>query len=253
MVLRRLKAAAPIPASVGAVLLILLIAAEAGAGQFADLFAPPAPGHFDATIFGAGYGSEKYGATHAGVELEQSLTRGIGVVARLSGYQLYDGSGFDNPIKPAPGQKRPFYFGRFAGGIDLAPWTSTHLVVLGGRDVGDSNSSSIAAEFSTWSFVHSRHPANLSLGFNHYYENEVFNGLIDIKLVCFSTRTMMLLAGAGSAIWGGGTALGPKVQVGPDIGLYLRRFKTRLDLQTGYGSDHVYGLLSFSRQFAWEE
>jgi hypothetical protein len=243
----------PIYAGLAAALLILVISVDAGAGQFTDLFKPALPGHFDATLFGAGYGSELYGATHEGFELEQSLTRGIGAVARFSSYQLYHGSGFDNPIRAAPGQKVPFFFGRLAGGIDLAPWTGAHLVMLGGRDFGDSNSSSIAAEFSTWSSIHSRHPINFSLGFNHYYENEVFNGLIDLKIVCLSTRTMLLMAGAGSVIWGGGTARGPKVQVGPDLGIYLRRFKTRLDLQTGYGSDHIYGLLSFSRQFGWEE
>ncbi|HTW89892.1 MAG TPA: hypothetical protein VMD75_17990 [Candidatus Binataceae bacterium] len=239
-------------ASICALMLILAIAVDADASQFTDILNPASPGHFDATIFGAGFGSELYGATHEGVELEQSLTAGIGAVARISTYQLYHGSGFDNPIKPVPGQNAPFFFGRVAGGIDVVPWTSTHLLVLGGRDFGDSNSSSIGAEFSTWAFIHSIHPANFSLGFNHYYENEVSNGLIDIRMVCFSTGSMLLMAGAGSAIWGGGT-LGPKVQVGPDLGVYLRRFKLKLDLQTGYGSDHFYGLLSFSRQFAWEE
>ncbi len=174
-------------------------------------------------------------------------------MVRLSSYQLYHGSGFDNPILPAPGRTTPFFFGRAAGGIDLAPWLGTHLLVLGGRDFGDSESSSIAAELSAWSSTVGRHPINLSLGFNHYFENNVTNGLIDLRMVCMSTGAMMLLAGAGSVIWGGGSARGPKVQLGPDLGVFIRRLQTRFELQTGYGSDHVYGILNMSRRFDWEE
>lgn len=233
--------------------LVFAMTSNASAVELTDLLKPASPGHFDTTLFAGGYGSEVYGATHEGMELEQSLTRGIGATLRLSGYQLYNGSGFDNPIRPAPGRTTPFFFGRIAGGVDVSPWNGTHLLVLGGRDFGDSTSSSISAELSAWTAPISRHPINLSFGFNHYYENDVTNGLIDLRTICLSTGAMLLLAGAGSTIWGGGSAQGPKVQVGPDLGIFLRRSQVRLDLQTGYGSDHLYGILSLSRRFDWEE
>jgi hypothetical protein len=57
-----------------------------------------------------------------------------------------------------------------------------------------------------------------------------------------------------TATGAGQTAQGSaKVQAGPDLGLSLRDWKLRLDLQAGYGSDHEYGMLSFSRRFDWEE
>jgi hypothetical protein len=64
----------------------------------------------------------------------------------------------------------------------------------------------------------------------------------------------MLLAGAGPIIWGGQNVQGSaKVQAGPDLGLSLRDWKLRLDLQAGYGSDHEYGMLSFCRSYDCEE
>ena len=64
---------------------------------------------------------------------------------------------------------------------------------------------------------------------------------------------MLLLAGAGSVFRGGGSAKGPKVQLGPHLGIFLRRIQTRPDLQTGYVSDRIYGTLNMSRRFKWEE
>ena len=72
--------------------------------------------------------------THGGFELEQSVTRGFGLVARFSAYQLYKGTGYDSPISPAT--NGPFFYGRFEGGIDLTPIDGTHLTFVGGNDVG---------------------------------------------------------------------------------------------------------------------
>src|ERR1700730_7658114 len=67
-------------------------------GNFFDL---ANPGHLSLTLFASGYGSNKYGTTHGGFELEQSVTSYVGVVGRASAYQIYQGTGFDNPISPA--------------------------------------------------------------------------------------------------------------------------------------------------------
>jgi hypothetical protein len=37
------------------------------------------------------------------------------------------------------------------------------------------------------------------------------------------------------------------------LGLFLRDWNLRLDLQAGYGTDREFGMLSVSRSFDWEE
>jgi hypothetical protein len=74
-------------------------------------------------------------------------------------------------------------------------------------------------------------------------------------MITLSTDELMLLAGVGGAIWGGGPE-GHILhgQTGPDIGAFLRRWHASIDLQIGYGGDqHTYGLLSISRTFGWDE
>ncbi len=60
------------------------------------------PGRFNLTLFGGGFGSNQYGTTQEGVQAEQSITQYVGVVARATGYQLYMGHGFSNPLVPNP-------------------------------------------------------------------------------------------------------------------------------------------------------
>jgi hypothetical protein len=231
---------------------ILTLARSAVADMWSDFVTPADPMQLSATTFGAAYGSPSYGTTHEGVELGQSVTRRCGILARLTGYQIYHGVAFDTTF--AARQGAPFFFGRFEGGVDLNPMYGLHLTVLGGHDVGDSDSAVIEESVSAWMNVHSAHPISLSLTSSHYFKNQLTNGLIDARMIALSTDKLMLLAGAGAIIWGGQTVKGSaKAQAGPDLSLYIRDWKLRLDLQAGYGSDQEYGMLAFSRSFDWQE
>jgi len=231
--------------------LILTLAGRAGAGMLSNFLEIEEPGHLTLSVFGIGFGSESYGATHGGFELEQSVTRGFGLVARLEAYQSYMGTGYDTPITPAT--NGPFFWGRFEGGIDLTPIDGTHLTFVGGNDVGDSHSQVIEGNFSSWMNIHDAHPVNLSINSSHYFENDLTNGLIDVRVIALSTAKLMLLAGAGAIIWGNANTPGVQVQGGPDLGLYFRDWKLRVDVQGGYGIDNEYGLVAFSRSFDWVE
>jgi hypothetical protein len=228
------------------------LAGRAAADMYTDYFELAQPGHLTSTPFGAAYASPSYYETHEGVEFEQTLTRRLGMVARLTAYQQYHGSAYDTPIPPP--SRAPFYFGRFEGGVDLNPMYGAHLIVLGGHDAGDSHSTVMEESGSVWMNVHSAHPISISVNSSHYFENSLTNGLVDLRTIALSTDKLMLLVGAGAIIWGGRTVQGSaKGEAGPDISLFIRDWKLRMDLQAGYGSDQEYGTLSFSRSFDWEE
>jgi len=230
---------------------MLARSASARADTISNLLQPAEPSHLTLTLFAAGYGNESYGVTHEGFELEQSITRGIGVVLRLGNYQIYQGTGYDTPFNGRPGA--PFFFGRFEGGVDLTPIEGTHLAVLGGHDVGDSHSAVIEESFSSWINIHSAHPINFSINSSQYFQNNLCNGLIDLRTVLLSTGELIVLAGAGATVWGGNGPGPANVQGGPDLGFFYRPWKIRLDIQGGYGSDNEYGLVAFSRSFDWQE
>lgn len=231
---------------------ILTVAGGAAADMLSDFMTLQTPAHLTITTFGAAYGSPYSGTTHQGLELAQTVTRRLSLLVRLTGYQLYHGSAFDTPFPPHPGA--PFFFGRFEGGVDLNPAYGVHLIVLGGHDAGDSHSAVIEESASAWLNVHDAHPISLSVNSSHYFENQLTNGLVDLRTIALSSDKLMLLAGVGAIIWGGQTVKGSaKVQGGPEVGLYIRDWKLRLDLQSGYGNDHEFGMLTFSRSFDWQE
>ena len=210
------------------------------------------PGHFSLRIFASGYGAEKYGTTHEGFELTQSITRDISAIARLSAYQIYKGTGFDSPLTPSS-HSSTRNFGRFEGGFSLTPFQGTSFALLGGEDVGDSDAPVFENNFSSWLWLQSRHPLNLAYSSSHYFENGVTNGLIDLRTVALSTGRWMLLLGAGGAIWGGGSVGQAKGQGGPDVGIFIRQWHAGVDLQAGYGSSRTYGTISVTRTFGWDE
>jgi hypothetical protein len=210
------------------------------------------PEQLSLALFVSGYGSDKYGTTHEGFELEQSVTNQVSLVARAAAYQVYQGTGFDSPLLPAS-RSSTRDFGRFQGGIDVAPLPGVSLVLLGGEDIGDSHAPVVEGDFSSWVLPHSLHPINFSFSASHFYENEVTSSRIDLRAIVLSTAEVMLLGGVGGAIWGGGSVGNAKGQGGPDIGIFVRRWHTSIDLQAGYGSSHTYGLVNFSRQFHWDE
>jgi hypothetical protein len=210
------------------------------------------PGRFSLTIFGVGYGAEKYGTTHEGVEIEQTITREISIIGRAAAYQIYQGTGFDSPLTPAS-RSSPRNFGLLEGGMSVTPFQGTTFRLLAGENVGDSDAAVFENDFSSWLWLHSHHPVNLAYDTSHYFQNGVTNGLLDARMIAFSTGRLLLLVGVGGAIWGGGSVGQAKGQGGPDAGFFLRQWRLSIDLQAGYGSSRTYGLVSFSRRFGWDE
>jgi len=210
------------------------------------------PGRLSLRLFAVGYGAEKYGTMHEGFEIDQTITPVISVIGRAAAYQVYQGTGFDSPLAPAR-RSSPRNFGLFEGGVTLSPFQAATFTLLGGQDVGDSDAPVFENDGSIWILLQSRHPVNLAYSTNHYFQNDVTNGLLDARVVAFSTGRLLLLLGAGGAIWGGGSVGQTKGQGGPDVGLFLREWRVSVDLQAGYGSSRTYGMVSFSRTFGWNE
>ncbi len=71
-------------------------AVSASQGPFTLL----SPGELSLTVLGGGYISSDYGVTEQGVQVVQSITREIGLIGRATGYQLYIGDNFGNPLNP---------------------------------------------------------------------------------------------------------------------------------------------------------
>jgi hypothetical protein len=215
-----------------------------------ELVTPP---HLSVTLFSIGYGNEEYGSTQGGFQLEQSVNGLFSLVGRASAYQILKGTiGYDSPLSPAS-KSAPRDFGRFEGGLDIIPFPGTSLVLLGGEDVGDSHAPVIEGDFSSWFGIHTAHPFNISFTGSHYYQNGVTSGTYDLRTMAMSTASFILLVGGGGAIWGGGSLAAVKAHGGPDIGIFLRRWQLRVEVQAGYGSAHTYGVVSASRQFNWDE
>jgi hypothetical protein len=233
------------------VVLLALSLGKAHAGTDGDFFTLQQPGHLGLTVFASGFGSDTYATTGAGFQLEQSVTRYVGLVGRVSAFQVYQGKGYNSPFVTESTGVRTYE--RFEGGIDLTPGSGLSLVVLGGRDVGNSNAPVIEGDFSSWLFPYSPYPVNLSFSSTHFFENAVTSNQIDVRTVAYGTARWLVLLGGGGAVWGGGTVGKPNGQGGPDVGLFLRELHTSIDLQSGYGSSHLYGLVSVSFSFGWDE
>ena len=144
----------------------LSIASQAHAQWFEDtypgFFSLQTPGLLQATLFGGGFVSDKYGVLQEGVQVEQSVTPYIGFFGRATGYQLWIGNGFESPLAPGSGSFPRLNFGRFQGGADFTLLPGTHLYVSGGHDVADSDATIIEGDFSSWLWLHSQHPINAS-------------------------------------------------------------------------------------------
>ncbi len=225
--------------------------------QFQNLY----PGFFqlqkpevlDAVLYGGGFGSPKYGAIQEGFQLEQSVTPYFGIVGRVTGYQLWIGSNFDNPLAPGRGHTGQLNFGRLEAGGEFALYPGTRLFVLGGGDVGDSHAAVIEGDISSWFLTHSHHPINFSFSANHDYQNHVTSSEIDLRVVALSTENYLFTAGAGGAIYQGGAINRVEGQGGGDLGVYFRRLGFGVDMQTGYGNAKEFGQLSFVKQFDFPE
>ena len=88
-----------------------------------DIFELVSRPHVGVTLFSIGYGNEKYGSTQGGFQLEQSVNRLFGLVARASAYQIFKGT---NRVRQSPFalfQERDAQFCTlFQGRVDVTPF-----------------------------------------------------------------------------------------------------------------------------------
>ena len=235
----------------------IAIASHAHAQWFEDtypgFFSLQNPGQLQATAFGGGFVSDKYGVLQEGGQVEQSITPYIGAFGRATGYQLWIGHGFDSPLAPGSGNHPRLNFGRLQGGVDFTLMSGTHLYISGGKDVGDSHANVVEGDFSSWLMLHSKHPLNGSFSSIHDYENGVTSTEIDLQAILLSTEKYMVLGGAGGALYNGGFLDSTQGQGGPDLGIYYRPWQMGVSAQAGYGSAHEYGQISMYKQLGWLE
>lgn len=108
------------------------------------------------------------------------------------------------------------------------PVQGVSLVVLGGHDVGNADRSVIEGDFSSWLFLHSRHPIDFSFTSTHFHENGVTSTLMEVRTIVYSTGKWLFLAGGGGAFWGGATERKPNGQGRPDLGFFSSRMGSEL-------------------------
>jgi hypothetical protein len=200
--------------------------------------------HLDMTFFGGGLASEDYYLTDEGIQLEQSVTEGLGIVARATGYQLWIEKNATSPLAPSNKVVNRLNFGRFEGGFDLSPVEGFNFVLLGGHDIGDSDAWVIESDISAWFLLGTEHPINLFVAPVHDFQNGVTSAEIDVRVVAMQTPDWILLLGAGGSVFGGGFISGLEGQGGPIVGVYNRIYQIGADLQAGYGSPGAYGELN---------
>ncbi|HTY54263.1 MAG TPA: hypothetical protein VMB26_03630 [Candidatus Binataceae bacterium] len=211
------------------------------------------PQVFNAFAFGGGYGSPKYGMIQEGFQAEQSVTPYLGLVSRVTGYQVWVGDHFNNPMVPEGPHDNQLNFGRFQGGMVFALYPGTRLFVFGGHDIGDAYGTVIEGDLSSWWFIHSQHPINFSFSAVHNYQNHVTSAEIDPRVVALATDNYLFTAGAGGAIYQGGAIHAAQGQGGIDLGVYFRKWGFGVDIQSGYGTADGYGELTFEKQWSFLE
>jgi len=211
------------------------------------------PQVLDVILYGGGFGSPKYGAIQEGLQLEQSITPYFGLVGRVTGYQLWIGDHFQNPLVPGGAHSGQLNFARLEAGGELAVYPGTRLFILGGGDAGDSHAGIIEGDLSSWFLTYSRHPLNFSFSANHDFQNHITSAEIDLRMVALSTEHYLFTAGGGGAIYQGGAVTSAAGQGGPDLGIYFRRWGLGIDLQSGYGNANGFGQLSLIKQLNFAE
>ena len=221
---------------------------------YPGFFEPASPQILSATLFGGGFGSQDYGAVQEGFQLQQTITPYIGIVGRVTGYQMWIGDHFNNPLAPATATHQSrLNFGRLQGGLEFALYPGTTLYLLGGGDVGNSHAAVIEGDYSSWLFTHTHHPINFSFSASHNYENHITSSEIDLRMVALSTANYLVTAGGGGAIFQGGQIVDAGGQGGPDLGVYFRKYAFGIDVQAGYGNAGGFGQISFIKQFDFVE
>lgn len=220
----------------------------ASLGQLNRVVTPAQP-QLTVTLFGGGLAAEDYYLTDEGFQLEQSLTEGLGLVGRLTGYQLWIEKNASSPLAPSGQVANRLNFGRAELGFDLSPWQGFNFVMLGGHDFGDSDAWIIEADLSMWFMQTSAHPFNVFIAPVHNFQNGVTSSEIDLRMVAWQNTDWMLLLGAGGAVYGGGFISGLEGQGGGIVGIFNRVWQAGADLQVGGGTPGVYGELTAYKAF----
>src|SRR5208283_5339228 len=184
--------------------------------QLARLTTPAQP-HLDVTLFGGGLASQDYYLTDEGIQLEQSITEGLGIVGRVTGYQLWVEKNSTSPLEPSDQPANRLNFGRFQLGFDLSPLQGFNFVFLGGHDVGDSDAWTVESDISMWFMLGDPHPFNVFIAPVHNFQNDVTSSEIDLRVVAMQTPDWILLLGAGGSVYGGGFINGIDGQGGPIV------------------------------------
>jgi hypothetical protein len=226
---------------------------EPVASPYSDFFKLARPMDFSLTLFSGAFRSDKYATIDEGFQFEQSVTNYVGIVGRATGYQLFIGQGFDNPLDPGTGHRARFNFARLEAGFDFSPYPLTHFYFFGGSDLGDSSAGIIEGDFSSWLLVYSKHPVNAAFSASYDSQNKVTNSEIDLRMVAFSGENYLLLLGGSGSIYGGGFVSGLDGQGGPAGGVYVTPWQAGIDLQSGYGTAGVFGQISLTKSFSWRE
>ncbi len=217
--------------------------------QLSRLVTPAQP-QLTVTLFGGGMAAQDYFLTDEGFQLEQSVTEGLGIVGRLTGYQLWIEKNATSPLAPSSTAANRLNFGRAEFGFDLSPLQGFNVVMLGGHDFGDSDAWIIESDISMWFAQSSAHPINLFIAPVHDFQNGVTSSEIDVRVVAWQNPEWMLLLGAGGAVYGGGFISGIEGQGGGIVGVFNRYWQAGADLQVGGGTPGVYGLLTVYKSFA---
>jgi len=267
-----------------ALVLAVVLAGRTAHAQLADLYpnfwSLESPANLQATLFAGGFVSEHYGTSQEGFQLEQSISPYVEIFGRATAYQLFVEHNQANPFVASKPNQAQYYFGRFQGGLDFAFYPGTEFYLSGGKEAGDSDSSLIEGDFSSWIMAHSRHPLNFSFSSIHTFQNGVTSSEIDFEWILKSTTNWLWLGGAGGAIYAGGSAptagalicknlgrfnqhcvIGPPGtqsqsidgQGGPDLGFFYRPWRVGMNAQFGYGAAKNYGELSIYKQLGWTE
>jgi len=239
-----------------ATLIVVLASPPPARAQLSNLY----PGFFSynsheisLVLFGGGYISDQVGVTQEGFQLEQTITPYLGVFGRATGYQLFVGNGFSNPLSQRESPSSRYNFGRLQGGVDFAIYPGSHLYISGGNDVGDSHSQLVEGDYNGWFMAHSPHPINVSFNMIQDFENGVTSNEIDVRTVLLSSDRYLVLAGAGGAFFFGGRTDGGAGQGGPDVTVFYRPWQLGVATQFGYGSSRQYGEVTLFRQFSWSD
>ena len=207
--------------------------------------------HLDATLFGGGLASQDYYLTDEGIQLEQSVTEGIGIVGRATGYQLWIEKNASSPLDPSNHTVNRLNFGRFQAGVDISPISGLNIVMLGGHDVGDSDAWTIESDISAWFMLGSPHPINIFIAPVHDFQNDVTSSEIDFRVVAMQTPDWILLLGAGGQVFGGGFVNGLEGEGGLIVGVYNRLYQMGADLQFGGGTPGAYGALNLYKTLSF--